>query len=547
MAKDKKTIIVNDGLLYRYSGSAVHFDIPAGVSVIGDQAFRYCTKLESVTIPAGVEKIGHMAFANCRNLKRVILPDGLIEIDGSAFSECGSLESINIPDSLKKIGKYAFKNCRRLKLANVPDCLAKIGEGAFMGTDPQIKEAFTAAWKRNSSIYTACIVTITNLRRHTKTDKLQCTDIHGYNVIVDSACRIGQRMVYFPVGGELDEHFAKENHLLRGDALGNPTGYYVHPSRRRITGTSIRGEASEGLALPVEVLEKYTDIHSLKDGDRFSRLNGHQICSICLPEEMDIDLENKTLVRFFDKKRLPEKVYIPWGIETIGSEAFKNNRHMKEVIIPDTVNVIGKRAFYDCVSLKKIVVPDTVISIGDEAFAHCGGLASFRLPEHLKAFEHIYMNADDFIIEDGRLTKYKGEMLQVKIPEGFTEIGDGAFAGNCMIESVIIPKGLKRIGNRAFSGCRRLRRVGIPDSVTYIGYEAFHECRALRDITVPPSVEYIGEHAFGVYFFFRYIKGFKFPHEEYRKYKGFCMRCKHGSAAEIYAWKNNLHYSSSFL
>ncbi len=75
MAKDKKTIIVNDGLLYRYSGSAVHFDIPAGVSVIGDQAFRYCTKLESVTIPAGVEKIGHMAFVNCRNLKRVILPD----------------------------------------------------------------------------------------------------------------------------------------------------------------------------------------------------------------------------------------------------------------------------------------------------------------------------------------------------------------------------------------------------------------------------------------------------------------------------------------
>lgn len=389
-------------------------------------------------------------------------------------------------------------------------------------------------------MYTASIVTITNLRRHTKTDKLQCTDIHGYQVIVDSTCRIGQLMVWFPVGGELDEQFAEENHLLRGDELGNPIGYYVHPSRRRIVGTSIRGEVSEGLALPVTVLEKYTDIHSLKDGDRFSELNGHRICSISLPDEMDIDIANKMLVRFVDKKKLPEKVYIPWGIETIGSEAFINNRHMKEVIIPETVNVIGKRAFYGCESLKKITIPDTVVSIGDEAFAHCTGLISLRLPQHLKAFEHIYLNAEDFTIADGRLTKYKGKLRHVVIPEGVSEIGDGAFAGSCVMESVIMPKGLKRIGKRAFSGCRSLRRVTIPDSVTYIGDEAFFACRALRDITVPRGVEYIGDHAFGVYFFYKYSKGFKFPHEEYRKYKGFCMHCKPGSAAEIYAWENDL-------
>ena len=106
---------------------------------------------------------------------------------------------------------------------------------------------------------------------------------------------------------------------------------------------------------------------------------------------------------------------------------------------------------------------------------------------------------------------------------------------------VVIPMGIRVIGQSAFFR-NDMRKVSIPGSVKYIGYGAFYKCRSLHELTVPPSVEYIGKHAFGEYFFFKYIEGFKFPYEEHRKYHEFRMYCEKGSAAEQYAWENDLTY-----
>ena len=57
----------------------------------------------------------------------------------------------------------------------------------------------------------------------------------------------------------------------------------------------LRGEISEGLALPIEVLSKYTDIKKLKKGDRFCELNGYRICGPYVPKGMTIDFEKKRL------------------------------------------------------------------------------------------------------------------------------------------------------------------------------------------------------------------------------------------------------------
>ena len=151
-------------------------------------------------------------------------------------------------------------------------------------------------------MYSGRIIRVTNLRRHNNADRLQCTEICGYNIIVDDTCKIGELLVFFPVGGELSEEFARDNHL-----------------KRRVTAVRIRGEISEGLALPVEVLGKYTDIHSLKEGDTISDLNGHKICSMYYLERMDVDVKDgkSILVSYSDTGNSPEKVYIPWGVEII--------------------------------------------------------------------------------------------------------------------------------------------------------------------------------------------------------------------------------------
>jgi len=63
--------------------------------------------------------------------------------------------------------------------------------------------------------YCGYITTIKELRKHSNADRLLCATVFGNNVIVDLSYKEGQRVVYFPVDGQLSEEFAIENNLVR--------------------------------------------------------------------------------------------------------------------------------------------------------------------------------------------------------------------------------------------------------------------------------------------------------------------------------------------
>ena len=133
-------------------------------------------------------------------------------------------------------------------------------------------------------MYCAYITTIKELRKHSNADRLQCATIFGNNVIVDLTYKDGQRVVYFPTDGQLSEEFANDNNLVRKkDDAGNNIGGYLDPEKRNITALKLRGEKSDGLVLPIEVLSKYVDINTLKDGEQITMLNGHEICKKYIP------------------------------------------------------------------------------------------------------------------------------------------------------------------------------------------------------------------------------------------------------------------------
>lgn len=134
-------------------------------------------------------------------------------------------------------------------------------------------------------MYCAYITTIHNLRKHSNADRLSCVEVFNQNVIVDLSYYVGQKVVFFPTDGKLSEEFANDNNLVRKkDENGNNIGGYLDPNKRHITALKLRGERSEGLILPIEVLNKYTDISKLKDGDQITVLNGHEICSKYIPK-----------------------------------------------------------------------------------------------------------------------------------------------------------------------------------------------------------------------------------------------------------------------
>ncbi len=97
-----------------------------------------------------------------------------------------------------------------------------------------------------------------------------------------------------------------------------------------------------------------------------------------------------------------------------------------------------------------------------------------------------------FYVVEGCLGRYNGPGGDVSIPEGVTEIADGAFAGCRTLTHVKIPEGVIWIGEDAFAGCRNLIHVTIPESVVWIGDGAFRDT-GLAEKTIQAAYDQAGE------------------------------------------------------
>ena len=75
----------------------------------------------------------------------------------------------------------------------------------------------------------------------------------------------------------------------------------------------------------------------------------------------------------------------------------------------------------------------------------------------------------------GKKRKAFRKITEVVIPEGYTSIGDRAFAGCKELRSVKLPSTLETIGKQAFAGCSRLKTVELPRQVKSVGKGAFRD------------------------------------------------------------------------
>lgn len=122
-----------------FSGNDKDLDIPSSIGdkpvvAIGEEAFKYNTKIEAVTIPSSVKKINSKAFYGCSNLKTLRISEGLTDIGQYAFGFCTKLSSITLPSSTKIISSGAFYNCTNLKSVYFNSGLEFVGQFAFTNT-----------------------------------------------------------------------------------------------------------------------------------------------------------------------------------------------------------------------------------------------------------------------------------------------------------------------------------------------------------------------------------------------------------------------------
>ena len=146
-----------------------------------------------------------------------------------------------------------------------------------------------------------------------------------------------------------------------------------------------------------------------------------------------------------------------------------------DLIIPDTidgypVSAIGEWSF-SRKSMQTVAVPEGVTEIQDGAFTSCENMKSISLPSTLRKLS-------------GEVFNSCTSLESLVIPEGVTEIGSGIFERCSSLSTISFPSTLTTIGGGAFISCASLKNITIPASVTSIGDNAFYEIEGLESVTV---------------------------------------------------------------
>lgn len=131
----KADFVIEKGTLTKYKGISYKYAvIPAGVNVIGRNAFRGC-RLTEIVMPDTVERIQMEAFQRSSSLVSIRLSRRLLSIGERAFFDCTSLKDIELPTCLEKIGIKAFENCKSLTAITIPRSALKVNNYAFSGCE----------------------------------------------------------------------------------------------------------------------------------------------------------------------------------------------------------------------------------------------------------------------------------------------------------------------------------------------------------------------------------------------------------------------------
>lgn len=272
-------------------------------------------------------------------------------------------------------------------------------------------------------MYCAYVTTIKNLRKHSNADRLQCCEIFGNNVIVDLSYKEGQRVVYFPTDGQLSEEFSNDNNLVRKkDENGNNIGGYLDPDKRNITALKLRGEKSDGLVLPIEVLSKYTDIDKLTDGEQITVLDGHEICKKYIPVSKNkVNNSGSSSVKK-NKKEEKETVSYPYFMEHVDTAQLAYNE--KAFKKKDTCYITSKlhgTSFrvsnaVEVTKKKRPVLMKKLFHISDKVTKKYNIISGSRRVT-LRNFDGGFYGSNEF-------RKKYNDMFIGKLPKGFTVYGE---------------------------------------------------------------------------------------------------------------------------
>ncbi len=409
----------------------------------------YRNSIQTIVIGDQITQIGRNAFpwTACSTIQ---FGKSVRSIGAEAFSGCRNLNGdLTLPDSVQIVGNDAFSECTGLTgTLTLGSSLQTIGAGAFY----------------------------------------DCS-FSGNLVIPDSVTSIGRYAFY-------------SRPYLRPETQGTLT---LGRNLRTIGESAFCESRYTGsLTIPDSVVEigerafyQCENLNGTLTLGKNLRTIGKEAFSGCaftgsltIPEGIT-EIADGTFSSLYQSSGMfTGKLTLPSTLKTIGAEAFAYTDFSGELLIPDGVTSIGANAFAKCDGFGGLLsLPDSVKTVGEWAFYLCKGFTGLKLSASLtkieeRSFAHMY-----------------GLKTEVVIPEGVTEIGEGAFSCSHM-PSVRFPSTLKKIGKQAFYltfGLTNYSTITFPNGLEVIEDEAFDSCYFKNAVVLPASIKSIGKKVFDGY------------------------------------------------
>lgn len=107
--------------------------------------------------------------------------------------------------------------------------------------------------------------------------------------------------------------------------------------------------------------------------------------------------------------------------------------------------------------------------LGAFMFIYCNQLTKLALPADLKEIEAMALSSTS--------------LREIKIPEGVTAIGDGAFVGCNDIEKIVVPNSVKTLGVGSFQRMEGLEEITFGDGITELEASTFMGDTKLKTVT----------------------------------------------------------------
>lgn len=505
--------------------------IPDNVTEMGSYAFVCCYGLSgTLTLSSKLQMIGSGAFSTCNNITEVVFKGGVPPKNNTdnycnPFIAMPALTAVWVPKGtyaayLATFGEYLPYTTRLLETGNTDEFVINDGVlEAYLGTDSHvtipegISRIGAGAFLNNSSITQVGLPT--GLKIIDKRAFFNCANLSGELVFPPGIEEIGDYAYYKceKLSGSLilPEGVSK----IGDDAFGNCIGFdgaLILPESLLSIGNRAFSDCRNfkgALSLPQKIIR-------VGDGV-FINCSGF-IGDLVIPGEVTFIGNNafSGCSGFNGELRLSDKVAI------IGMSAFSGCSNLQGCLtISEQVTNIGESAFYNCKKISEVIFQGQNPPEQGEDYWHddysnfFNGMTTLETVWVPKDTYNAYQSAygkylpatarikevgseNEFFIENGVLRAYLGDATEVTIPEGVTEVGEGAFLNNQTVTHIVLPESLVKIGDQAFKNCAHLdQTLLLPDKLSEIGEGAYSGCTGLTgDLLIPDSVTKIGMNAF---------------------------------------------------